>query len=81
MFDVRVSAGGREVNTSSVMATITVLMMKIPYSLEMREKEILGGGEEGGRTTKSGRCRKQFEEMKRKQRRGRKESNYCWSKL
>lgn len=79
MFDVRVSAGGREVNTMSVMATITVLMMmmKIPYSLEMREKEILGGGEKGGRTTKRGRRRKQFEEMKRKQSRGRKESNYC----
>lgn len=74
MFDVRVSAGGREVNTMSVMATITVLMMmmKIPYSLEMREKEILGGGEEGGRTTKKGRRRGNREEGGR-----RKESNYC----
>lgn len=66
LFDERVSAGGREVNTTTVMATITALlllllmtMMKIPHSLEMRE---ISGRER--RTTKR-RWRKQFEEMRK----------------
>ncbi len=48
MFDVRVSAGGREVNTTTVMATITVVMMmmvmKFPSSLADASEISRGGG-------------------------------------
>lgn len=64
LFDERVSAGGRKVNTTTVTATITALlllmMMKTPHSLEMRE---ISGRE--SRTTKRRRWRKQFEEMRK----------------
>lgn len=66
MFDVRVSAGGREVNTAA-MATITMLvmaMMKIPLLAK-----------DAG-TNSEGRIK---EEERRERGRGRTESNYSRS--
>lgn len=46
MFDVRVSAGGREVNTTAMMATITVMMMMMKFLSSQTQVQFLEGEKE-----------------------------------
>lgn len=69
MFDVRVFAGGREVNTTTVMATITVMMKFSPhFQTQVKFHE---GEDEQERETRRWLGGRQFEEMEEEETEGR----------
>lgn len=57
MFDVRVSAGGREVNTTAMMATITVMMM-MKFLSSQTQVQFLEGEKEDKKEEEMSRRRK-----------------------